>query len=177
MEPKETRPPLQTQSLLEQLDAGMSYLLTLVIGPTRSGKSALLSEWVAARGWPVAWVALEVEDNEPGHFLRHLVAASQALEPEIARAGLPRPEPGAPWAMQDGLAAWLNALAALEGEFCLILDGYERIQAPAVRDLVARMLDYPPPHLHVCLASQVEPPLPLARLRVRRQLLEVRLGG
>jgi LuxR family maltose regulon positive regulatory protein len=171
-------PPLaQTQALFEQLDTGMARLLTLVVGPAGSGKSALLREWVADRRWPVAWVALETSDDDPDRFVLHLVAASQAVAPGIAREVLPGQDTAGPWALQDAFAGWLNALATLDIDFCLILDGYQQIQEPAVHDMVARMLDYPPPHLHVYLASRVEPPLPLPRLRVRRQLLEVALGS
>jgi LuxR family maltose regulon positive regulatory protein len=167
------RPPLlDTAALLEQLDAGMSHLLTLLVAPTGYGKSALLHRWVAAHDWPVIWIALEVCDNDLTCFVQHLITASEAIVP-----GIPWLRAGEALTVQDCLTEWLNALAGLEGDFVLILDGYERIEAPAVHEAVVRMLDHPPPHLHLFIAARAEPPLQLPRLRVRRQLLQVRLMG
>jgi LuxR family maltose regulon positive regulatory protein len=169
-------------ALLQQLDAGMDHLLTLVVAPAGAGKSTLLRRWLAARGWPAAWVALDVADNQPARFVQHLAAASRAMAPELAevvalaRRTAAGPLAGEPAAAEDALAAWLNAAAGLEQDFCLVLDGYERIEAPAVHDAVRLLLDYPPPHMHLYIAARAEPPLQLPRLRVRRQLLEVRLA-
>jgi LuxR family maltose regulon positive regulatory protein len=171
-----THPPLlDSPCLLEQLDAGMAHLVTLLVAPAGSGKSALLHRWIVARDWPVAWVALDAGDDDPARFVQHLAAASQALVPGLAAALLPGLGAGGPEAVQDALYTWLNALAGRDGDFCLILDGYEQIDAPAVHQVVAHILDHPPPRLHLFIAARAEPPLPLPRLRVRRQLLEVQL--
>jgi LuxR family maltose regulon positive regulatory protein len=165
-----------TPTLLEQLDVGMAYALTLLVAPAGAGKTALLRDWLADRGWPVAWVALEEADNAPICFLMRLAAACQPHLPGIAGTVLacPGSETADP---EDGLAGWLNALASREEELVMVLDGYEQIAAPAVHALVARMLDYPPPCIHLFLTSRTEPPLPLPRLRVCRQLFEVKLAG
>jgi LuxR family maltose regulon positive regulatory protein len=157
-----------TPGLLEQLDAGMAHLLTLLVTPAGCGKSTLLRRWVATRNWPVVWVALDASDNDLACFVRHLFTASQLLDPDTML--LPGSEASAP---QDSLTEWLNALAVLDDDLALILDGYERIESPVVHEAVARILDYPPPHLHLFIASRAEPPLPLPRLRVRRQLLQL----
>jgi LuxR family maltose regulon positive regulatory protein len=168
-------PRLDVPAVLEQLDAGMAHRLTLLVAPAGYGKSALLHRWAAARDWPVAWVELGAGDDESARFLRHLVGASQTFAPDLARTILPLLRSGEAWALQDGLAVWLNALVVRDQDFALVLDGYEWIENPDVHELVAQMLDYPPPAMHVFIASQVEPPLPLPRLRVRRQLLEIDL--
>jgi LuxR family maltose regulon positive regulatory protein len=179
-------------ALFRQLDAGMSCRLTLIAAPAGAGKSALLRRWLHARERPAAWVELDAADNVPAHFVRHLVAASRhLLAPSSQASDLLAPTMLAPdhnpapgtgrdtealLATQDALAAWLNALASLEQEFCLVLDGYERVTAPPVHDAVRLMLDYPPPHMHLFITTRTEPPLQLPRLRVRRQLMEVRLA-
>jgi LuxR family maltose regulon positive regulatory protein len=157
-----------TAALLAQLDAGMAHLLTLFVAPAGHGKSALLRCWAATCNWPVAWVSLQMGDNDLACFVRHLVTASEVLNPDMLL--LPGREALAP---QDNFTEWLNALAIMREDFALILDGYERIESPVAHEAVARILDHPPPHLHLYIASQVEPPLPLPRLRVRRQLLQV----
>jgi LuxR family maltose regulon positive regulatory protein len=168
---------LDIPALLHQLDAGMAYRLTLLVAPAGYGKSALLRRWVATRDWPVAWVALQAGDDDLARFLRHLVTASQAIEPGIAGTILPILGVGDAGPLHDGLAAWLNALAVLDRDFALVLDGYERIGSASVHGAVAQMLDYPPLAMHLYIASRGEPPLQLPRLRVRRQLLQVHLPG
>jgi ATP/maltotriose-dependent transcriptional regulator MalT len=157
-----------TPALLEQLDGGMTHLLTLLVAPAGSGKSALLRCWAATRNWPVAWVALQTGDNDLACLVRHLVTASEVLDPNMRL--LPGRKTPAP---QDSLTEWLNALAVMREDFALILDGYERIESLVAHQAVGRILDYPPPRLHLFIASRAEPPLPLPRLRVRRQLLQV----
>jgi LuxR family maltose regulon positive regulatory protein len=169
-------PSTSPSGWLEQLDAGMGYALTLLVAPTGAGKTALVRDWLATSGWPAAWLTLEEADNTPGRFLLRLVAACQPHLPGIAGSVLPCLG-GERGVVEDGLAAWLNALAAREEVLVVVLDRYEQIVAPAVHTLVARMLDYPPPCLHLFLTSRAVPPLPLPRLRVRRQLLEVKLAG
>jgi LuxR family maltose regulon positive regulatory protein len=154
---------------LQQLDMGMAHLLTLLMGPRGCGKTTLLRRWTASRSWPAAWVALRADDNMPPRFLQHLVAATQPLAPGLLLLDGE--------SVQDGLIEWLNALAAVPEEFALILDDYDAITAPPVHQCVKTVLDCPPSRLHLFIAARTEPPLPVPRLRVRRQLLEVRLTG
>jgi ATP/maltotriose-dependent transcriptional regulator MalT len=171
------RPELVSRPrLIERLNAGLHRKLTLVSAPAGFGKTALLRDWLAARGWPAAWLTLQDADNTPGHFLLRLAAACRPHLPGIAGSILPCLG-GERGDVEDGLAVWLNALAAREEVLVVVLDRYEQIVAPAVHALVARMLDCPPPCLHLFLTSRAVPPLPLPRLRVRRQLLEVKLAG
>jgi LuxR family maltose regulon positive regulatory protein len=175
-------------TLFRQLDAGMSCRLTLLVAPPGAGKSDLLRRWLAARGWPAAWLELDAADNVPARFVQHLAFATQhllapslapdLLPPDLLASDLlaqdhnPAPDPAG---VDGAFAAWLNALADLEGDFCLVLDSYEQIQSAGVHSAVRLMLDHPPPHIHLYIATRTEPPLQLPRLRVRRQLVEMRL--
>ena len=55
-----------------------------------------------------------------------------------------------------------------------MLDDYHAIEAPEVHEAVTFLLDHLPDHLHLVIATRSDPPLPLARLRSRGQLTEVR---
>jgi LuxR family maltose regulon positive regulatory protein len=183
-----------------QLDAGMTHRLTVVLARNSASSSSLVRRWLDARDWPAIWVTLDAADNGPAHFVQHLVAASRQLltpdhnpepgpclrapdhNPASGRSGAtvrgknaPHQDAAHSVAVDDIFAAWLNDMAELERDFCLVLDGYERVEAPAVHAAVRRLLDYPPPHMHVYIVTQAKPPLQLPRLRVRRQLLELRL--
>lgn len=156
---------------LARLDGALEHRLTLLIAPAGSDKTALLRRWVKARTWRVAWVTLDEGDNVLACFLDKLASAVRGLAPAIippsARSDLP----------EAAIVGWVNALADAPDDFVLVLDNYHVITAAAVHRSVELLLDYPPPRMHVVLAARSEPPLPLARLRARRQLLRVEVGG
>lgn len=173
MNPHKAHPKVSSRlSWLERLDKGMAYRLTLLVAPKGSGKSTLLRQWVAARNWPVAWVALKTDHNTSARFLLDLIKALRGIEPKV-EAILPRLRDGE--ALEDILIELINALTAVPDDFALILDDYHVIEAPLVHAVVEAMLEYPPPQMHMVIAARREPPLPLSRLRVRRQLLRLDL--
>jgi hypothetical protein len=49
--------------------------LTVVTGPPGAGKTMALALWAATEPGPVAWVALDEYDNQPGVFWSYLIAA------------------------------------------------------------------------------------------------------
>jgi LuxR family transcriptional regulator, maltose regulon positive regulatory protein len=161
--------------LVERLQQGMERPLTLVSAPAGFGKTTLLSQWLAQRGRPAAWLSLESEDNEPVRFLSYLLVALQTLDPRLGVAALAllhSPQP-APTDMVLTLLA--NDLARCEGEdFALVLDDYHVITDPSPHHHVMFLLEHLPPHMHLILATRADPPLPLSRLRARGQLAEVR---
>src|SRR5262249_54455587 len=126
--------------------------------------------------WPVAWLSLDAGDNDPARFWRCVAAALEGVRPG---AGGPvgvllgdrrRPQ----W--EAVAAAVINELAVVPdaGAVVLVLDDYHLIEAPAVRDSVAFLVERLPPGLRLGLASGAAPRLPLARLRARGQLGELR---
>jgi len=172
-------PPLRANAvprprLLARLDAGLSGKLTLVSAPAGFGKSTLVSAWAAGCGYPVSWLALDEGDNDPTRFLIYLTAALQTVAPQLGEGvqrALRAPLPPPPAAILPYL---VNEIAALPREVVLVLDDYHLIEAAAVDEALAFLLDHAPPQLHLIIASREDPPLPLARLRARNQLTEVR---
>ncbi len=161
--------------LVQQLQAVAAYPLTLVSAPAGFGKTTALLAWVEQTVMPVAWLSLDRDDNEPLRFLTYLSAALHSLPPA---GGDPPPLPrNAP------LSAWLaglldqieqGAFAAPGEPFVLVLDDYQFITAQPVHEALSFLLDHLPGPLHLVIATRVDPPLPLARLRAAGQLLEVR---
>ena len=123
----------------------------------------------------VAWVSLDRGDNHPPTFWNYVIAALQAVVPEVgaaARALLQAPQPAA---ITTVLTTLLNDLAAAaDGDLVLVLDDYHHIESPEVHEGMAFLLDHMPPQLHLVVASRADPALPLARLRARGELVEVR---
>lgn len=162
--------------LIERLDAGLDGKLTLVSAAAGFGKTTLVSTWIAGCGLPAAWLSLDEGDSDPTRFLAYLIAALQTVAPQVGQGALaalhasqPQPPPA-----EAILTAVLNDIAALPDRFILVLDDYHAIDAPAVDQALAFLLQHLPPSLHLVIATREDPPLPLARLRARSQLTELR---
>jgi LuxR family maltose regulon positive regulatory protein len=163
--------------LSERLNRGAESKLTLVSAPAGFGKTTLLAEWLAAAAAHdrlVAWVSLDQSDSDPATFWTYLIAALQRVEPGVgadARAALESPRPQA---IETVLATALNELSALTKELVLVLDDYHVVDARDVQHGLTFLLDHLPPRLHLVIASRTDPSLPLARLRSRGELEEIR---
>jgi LuxR family transcriptional regulator, maltose regulon positive regulatory protein len=149
--------------------------LTLVCAPAGFGKTVLLADWARRGQRPVAWLSLDAADNDPARFWRHVAAALDTVRPGVAQhvaallgGGLQ------PTSFEAVVTALVNELAGVAEEVVLVLDDYHLIQAPQVHQSVEFLLARPPACLRLVLASRADPPLPLARLRARGQLVELR---
>jgi LuxR family maltose regulon positive regulatory protein len=167
------------QRLIERLDRGTTSKLTLVSAPAGFGKTTLLTEWLAAgpaaraKERPTAWLSLDRGDNHPASFWPYVIAALRKVAAGIGENALALLR-AAPPAVEAALTALLNDLAAIAGDIVLVLDDYHVIDAPAVQEGMAFLLDHLPPGLHLVIASRADPALPLPRLRARGDLAEIR---
>jgi LuxR family maltose regulon positive regulatory protein len=145
--------------------------LTLVSAPPGFGKTTLIREWVGAAERRVAWLSVDEGDNDAGRFLRYVIAAFNQGDDRVGRA-LFKASPSAP--AQELLIALINDLAETGTELLLVLDDYHSISDFAVHDLVAFLLAHQPAGFHVVIGTREDPPLPLARMRARDQITEIR---
>jgi LuxR family maltose regulon positive regulatory protein len=164
--------------LADRLDEGLARGLVLVCAPAGYGKTVLLADWARRGGHPAGWLSLDEGDNDPARFWRHAVAALDRARPGLGERVAPLLGPPAPSSFQALVTALINELAAEPDaeETLLVLDDYHVISAQAVHESLAFLLEHRPPGIWVVLASRSDPPLPLARLRVRGQLAEVRVA-
>ena len=163
--------------LIERMQQGIERKLTLVSAPAGFGKSTLLAEWVAATPAserPAGWVSLDQSDNDPALFWAYFITALQKVQARVgARALSLLNSPQLP-PIESVLTTLINEINAIEEDFALILDDYHVIDAQPVHSAIAFLLDHLPPQMHLAIASRSDPPLPLARLRVRSELTELR---
>lgn len=158
-------------------DEDQAPRLVLISAPAGFGKTTLLTQWLTSASGPrstVAWLALDPGDADVHRFLTHLVAAIRVAAPEVgaearsmlAAGGSPQPE--------DVLVGLINDLDLLAGSTVLALDDYHVIDAAEVHHAVTFLLDNLPSRVTLAMTTRVDPPLPLARLRARAELVEVR---
>ena len=171
------RPGLVLRSrLASQLDHARARGVILACAPAGYGKTVLVADWARRTGDPVAWLSLDAGDNDPARLWRHVVAALDRAVPGIADRVAPLLGPLAPGSFEGLVTALINELAAepAADHALLILDDYHAITAPPVHELLGFLVEHRPAGLCVVLVSRSDPPLPLARLRGRGQLTEVR---
>ena len=162
--------------LVQALSQGLARGRVLVCAPAGFGKTSLLADWARGGGRPVAWLGLDAGDNDPARFWRYVVAALDRAQPGIADRLGPLLGPPAPRSFEGLVTALINELAAQPGrdEVLLVLDDYHLVDAGPVHESVAFLLENLPPGLLLVVSGRADPPLPLARLRARGQLAELR---
>jgi LuxR family transcriptional regulator, maltose regulon positive regulatory protein len=169
------------QRLLEALYSRLaSHRFTLLSAPAGYGKTTLLAALSHAQPeLPFAWLSLDEEDNDPIRFLTALIAALQRLNPACGRTAqnLLRDPANPNFGTRRVASVLINdILETQEGPFALVLDDLHLISEPAIFIALDYLLEYSPPQLHLVVATRVDPPLALARLRARGQLAELRLS-
>ncbi len=169
--PRVGRRLIARPQLLAQLDAAQS--LALVVAPAGGGKTTLLSQWLEICNLPSAWLSLDENDNDLGLFATSLLQALRTIFPVVdntlaAVSGATLPSPG------TIARSLLNDLATVQQDFVLVMDDYQVIRNPSIHDLMTETLLYPPRGLRMVIAARQDPPWPLAVLRARGDVTELR---
>ncbi len=174
--PRPRRTTVARPELRERLARGAHARLTLLAAPAGFGKTTLLAEWLAgatAQDRSVAWVSLDESDARAASFWTYVIAALQTVVPGIGAGAVPLLQSAQP-PVGDVLATVLNELTAVPNEIYLVLDDYHLVDGPDVQAGMTFLVEHSPPHLHLVLSTRADPALPLARLRARGELVEVR---
>jgi LuxR family maltose regulon positive regulatory protein len=152
----------------------LRHRLTLVSAKAGSGKTTLVSEWLHQQERPATWLSLDANDNDPQRFFSYLIAALQELGIKIGQAVLTQFEtPQLPQAATL-VAELINDVATSSRSFLLVLDDYHLVQNEWIHQAIGFLAEHQPPKMHLVLITRVDPPLPLARLRGRGQVTEIR---
>ncbi len=162
--------------LSERLSRAAEARLTLISAPAGFGKTTLLAEWLATAagdGRSVAWLSLDESDSRPAQYWTYVIAALQTVVPGVGADTLPLLQSPQPQ-IETVLAPILNELSAVPDDVYLVLDDYHVVDGPDVAAGMAYLLEHLPPRLHLVISTRADPALPLARLRARGELVEVR---
>jgi LuxR family maltose regulon positive regulatory protein len=174
--------------LIERLTEGLGCKLTIISAPAGFGKTTLVSEWISGCGRPAAWLSLDEGDGDPSRFLIYLVSALQTVMASIGAGVLRTLQSPQPPPIESILTALLNEIATVPDNpltgspcgdfagqgFLLVLDDYHAVDSKPVDEALAFLLEHLPPTMHLVIATREDPHLPLARLRARGQLTELR---
>jgi len=160
--------------LREALDRLMDRRLALVSAPAGFGKSTAVADWIRVSGQAAGWVTLDPGDNDVARFLAYFTEALRGPAPRAAAAARQILEGTHHIAVEPVLAVLVNGTRGLTHDFLLVLDDYHVIGEQAVHDAMTFLLERLPPRVHLLIATRADPPLQLARLRSRDQIVELR---
>ena len=181
--PPITRDLVDRPRLFEQLNNGIDRPLTLVAASAGFGKTTLVSAWLegmaagqfaSGSSFPAVWLSLDENDSDPYVFIRYFIAALRTIFSDAceqtrlllqARQELP---------LSTLYATLGNEIEQLSESFILVLDDYHTIGDVKVHDLLAEWTRHWPKPLHLVLISRLNPPMPLASLRAKGQISEIR---
>ena len=174
--PVEVRDYRERPRLSGQLDAALEdrTRLTLLSAPPGYGKTVAVAGWLATCGVPFAWLSLDPADNDLARFARYLAAALRSVRPDAGAAMLGLFGPGTNATPDLVGAIVVEAMAASDEPFVLVLDDYHVVTAEPIQRLVRFLIEHGPPFVHLVLLTREDPQLPLARLRAHGRLVELR---
>ncbi len=160
---------------LDGLLASGHTRMTLVSAPAGFGKTTLVTSWLAEiaadDAHRVAWVSLDEADSKASSFWAYVLTALERAAPGTGAAGLEALGTGP---VEGALTAVLNELSVLPDDVTLVLDDYHLADGPEIQPGMAFLLERLPPQVHLVISTRADPALPLARLRARGELSEVR---
>jgi len=162
------------------LEAGAQTRLCLIDAPAGSGKTTLLAQWCLGDHGSrrVAWLSLDEGDDDPVRLWVYVVEAFRTIEPGVGKAvlGLLHGFGSSDALTPVILPGLLNELATVGSELVLVLDDYHLISNPVCHQSLAFFIDHLPANVQLMMATRADPPLPLARLRAKGELAEIRLA-
>lgn len=160
--------------LVNRLNEGLHRKLTILTAPAGFGKTTVLSEWIPKSPHCVTWLSLDEEDKDSTRFWSYFIYSLQGLRPDLGNAALTLLQsPQAP-PITSILTTLINDIATFPDSFATVIDDYHVIDAKPVDDSLTFLLKHLPPQMHLVIASREDPNFPLARLRARDQLNELR---
>ena len=180
--------------LIDRLNQSLllGHKVTLVSAPAGFGKTTLVNEWVGSLrldaekecqiGNKIAWLSLDESDNDPARFLAYFIAALQMIDSSIGQKVQTVFQSQQRLLIDPILMTLVNDIAQLSDpllensskDFVLILDDYHIIEEPTIHQAIEFLLERQPPRMHLVILTREDPPLPLSKLRVRNQMVEIR---
>lgn len=173
--PRPTRNKLVARPRITALlDAGLSATLVLVSAPAGFGKTTLLSEWLKQQPYPFCWLSLDAADNDPARFWAYVILSLQGIRDELGEIELAQLRSPQPPPIQQILPNLLEEIDSFHDRGILVLDDFHVITSTAVNGSLAYLLENLPPDIHLVISTRSDPPIPIAKLRSRGQVLEIR---
>jgi len=165
---------IHRERLIKRLHHSLNSSLTLISAPAGFGKTTLVSDWISSHNLSVAWLSLDEGDNDSTRFLTHLIAAFQTVGNNLGESAMDLLQSPQPVPAESVMTSLLNDTSKYPENIILVLDDYHVIYEKSVNNSLSFLLDHLPPQLRLIMTTRHDPDLPIARLRVRNLLTEIR---
>ncbi|WP_321368451.1 LuxR C-terminal-related transcriptional regulator [uncultured Draconibacterium sp.] len=172
--PKPSEDTIHRQELINLLNNVENKKLVLVSAPAGYGKTTLISDWIQQKNIAAIWCSIDKRDNDLYEFLKILVTAINKKFSTIGQSALELLQAPGTAKTEYIIELFLNDLLQLEKETVLVLDDLHLIENKGIFEILSTILEYKPPKLILIISTRSDPPLPLARLRSRNEILELR---
>jgi len=160
--------------LMHALRRASEVPLSLVVAPAGWGKTTVVMDWLEHDRVSAAWVSLDVTENDPMRFWSYLLAAVRKVAPDVGVEAQRRLRAAGSEIVRDVLPRLVNDLAQRQGDLVVVLDDLQMVTSQEVHDSLALLLTRGPPSLHLVVTTRTDPPLPVSRLRLHGNLVEIR---
>jgi LuxR family maltose regulon positive regulatory protein len=152
--------------------------LVLVTAPAGFGKSTLVSAWLRYQKLPFSWLSLDRNDNDPKQFLSYLVGALHKIDESLGIDQFKRIQTADSSDREavyfDVIAHIINEIASLTFPFLLVIDDCHLLKDQLILRIFNFLIEHQPTQMNLILISREDLPIPISRLRVNRQVVEIR---
>lgn len=180
------RPPVPTRSLVfrsrltDILRAGGRRRLILIHAPSGFGKSTLAAQWreeLSSEGIAVAWLTIDDDDNNEVWFLAHLLESIRRLRPALAASLGQVLEDHGDDASRYVLTSLIDEIHEKDDRITVVIDDWHRVSDSQAGAALGFLLDNGCHHLQVIVTSWSRAGLPMSRMRIRDELIEIDSGA
>ena len=162
--------------LLTSLDLTFHKKLFLLSAPAGFGKTTLVRDWIERGNFQAAWLSLDTGDNDLFQFLKYLVFSLRTIFPEFGERVIQMIQYPQNPPTEFIMTTLINEIFETKQDFVLVLDDYHVIEDPKIDEALVFLLEHLPANMHLIMTTREDPQLPLARLRARNQLGELRVS-
>ncbi|MBI5220085.1 MAG: hypothetical protein HY958_14250 [Bacteroidia bacterium] len=160
--------------LYEKLNIGLDRKLILISAPAGFGKTTLLSDWINQQKIPAAWFSIDKADNDPVEFLSYIISGVQNINKEFGKTTIKLLNSPHRPSCESIVSLLINEILKIDKHFLLVLDDFHLIESEEIFKLVGYLIEHIPDKIHIAILTRSDPSLPIARLRSRHQLVELR---
>ena len=164
---------VQRSSALEKLNEGLNHKLILVTAPAGYGKTTLISDWIVRHEIPAAWFSIDKTDNDSVEFLTYIIYGIQKISADFGFKALNYLKASNHPAVRTITDFIINEILKINKDFLLVLDDYHLIENNEIHEAISHLLEHIPENIHVTILTRTDPQLPVAKLRSKRQLIEI----